>query len=623
MEPPIYEVFLVLHPVSSRLGELAHALEPLIAGEAPFTDLDVYHRAGSDTALIALHFDERRMSSPDVRRLEDSARGSGVTLVDPARMSADERRAFFDVRLPQFELIARGLSRARDTMIVLADRMGIPQARATPPDGMPRLGPPPPPRPRAGSPRPSQPRMVVTVPPLPDLPRRARGTASPTNTSGPHPALPPPRPPTLPPPPAEIPSARGKQPRGVAVGERVSQSLVEQAKQARRAAETLLRQPYVPQSAMTPTDISGPDTSPVEASQTDAVPTLGLHGLETARLQPRPPSDPGSPEAFAVIEDILPPHLDVRFLRGSEWVPVRARALSARGAYIVTGAPARLGDTVHISVGCAGRTALVRGTVYHVTTADDAVATGASGFAVRFPEYACPARTHLVQVLLAARNAGVTLRPPPNRTAVRFPVRWPVQVHTNDSAFRAEALDISSGGLFLSTSRPLDVGVELRFSLPLDLADVPLEGTGRVSRVLGSDEAELRGMHAGVGVRITDMTSTNRSAWDAFLARVRRRTEKRVLIGAAPGRVEELAASLLAAGYTVTSGSDLGLLMRVAELDPCPPDIAIIDADFDQAAAPSGWIEQVFASRQVQCVTIRGDVRRARSMVDRLLHVEA
>ena len=612
MEPPIYEVFLVLHPVSSRLGELNHALDPLIDGDAPFVDLDVYHRAGSDTALIALHFDERRMSSPEVRRLEDSARGSGLTLVDPARLSIDERRAFFEVRLPQFELLARGLSRARDTMIVLADRMGVPETRATPPDGMPRLTVPPPPPRRAGSPRPGAPRLVVTVPPL-ERPRRARGTSSPPPT--------PPRPPTLPPPPDTAILGRGKQPR--ATPERISASLVEQARVARRAAEALLRDPRLPASSMTPTDISGPDTQPVSTDDAGAIPLLGVHGLDTARLQPRPPSDPGTPEAYAVIEDVLPPHLDVRFLRGSEWVPVRARALSARGAYIVTGAPARLGDTVHISVGCAGRTALVRGTVYHVTTADDAVSTGASGFAVRFPEYACPARTHLVQVLLAARNAGVTLRPPPSRTAVRFPVRWPVQVHTADAAFRAEALDVSSGGLFLATSRPLDVGVELRFSLPLDLADVPLEGTGRISRLLAADEAQQRGMHAGVGVRITDMTATNRSAWDAFLARVRRRTEKRILIGAAPGRVEELAASLCAAGYTVTSGSDLGLLMRVAELDPCPPDIAVIDAEFDQAAAPVGWIEQVFASRQVQCITIRGDVRRARSMVDRLLHVEA
>src|SRR5687768_9635735 len=123
MDAPIYEVFLVLHPVSSRLPELAHALEPLVAGEAPFADLDVYHRAGADTALIALHYDERTITGPDVRRLEDIARGAGLLLVDTARLQGDERRVFFEVRLPQFEIIARGLTRARDCVVVLADRL--------------------------------------------------------------------------------------------------------------------------------------------------------------------------------------------------------------------------------------------------------------------------------------------------------------------------------------------------------------------------------------------------------------------------------------------------------------------------------------------------------------------
>jgi hypothetical protein len=447
----------------------------------------------------------------------------------------------------------------------------------------------------------------VHVPPLPKLPpsrpRGARGSDAP------------PRPPTLPPPP-DLEPPRGKQNvRNRTITARLALSLSEQAQMARRSAEAALRVPLGPQ---TPTDIAGPDTQPV-ATADDGVPLHGIHGVETQRLELRPGSEPGTPNVH--LEE-APPFLDVRFLRGSEWVPVRARALSAKGAYLVTSAPARLGDTVHVSVSCAGRTALVRGTVYHVTTADDAASTGASGFAVRFPEYACPARTHLVQVLLAARNAGITLRPPPNRGAVRFPVRWPVQIAMTVAQFRAEAFDVSSGGMFLAAPRALEVGSELRFAMPLDLAAVPIEGVARVTRVLGA-EAVTRGMKAGFGVQILEMSPTDRASWDAFLSRVRRRTEKRVLVGAAPGRVEELAASLNAAGYTVTSGSDLGLLMRVAELDPCPPDIAVIDADFDQSAAPTGWIEQVFAARQVQCVTVRGDVRRARSVVDRLLHVES
>ncbi len=354
----------------------------------------------------------------------------------------------------------------------------------------------------------------------------------------------------------------------------------------------------------------------------DAAAPDEIHVVDTARLQVDAGTRACGPHPRIGTGDPAAPSLDVRFLRGGDWVPVRARALSARGAYIVTSAPARLGDTVHVSVSCAGRTALVRGTVYHVTTAEDAVSTGASGFALRFPEYACPARTHLIQVLLAARQAGVTLRPPPNRTSVRFPVRWPMQIATSSGQFRADAQDVSSVGMFIATPRELAIGDELRFAIPLDLSEVPIEGRARVARIQQLDDTEMRGMAHGFGVRIVAMSDPDRARWDAFLGRVRRRTEKRVLVGASPGRVEELAAGLFAAGYTVTSGSDLGLLMRVAELDPCPPDIAVIDAEFDRSAAPTGWIEQVFASRQVQCVTIRGDVRRARSMVDRLLHVE-
>src|SRR5688500_7511107 len=142
MEPLIYEVFLVLHPVTSRLGELSRALDPLIEGETPFRDLDVYHRIGSDSALIALHYDERRMTGDDVRRLADIARGAGLTFVDPVRLSVDERRAFFEVRLPQFELVGRGLSRANDAMLLLADRLAIPSdgPHATPPDGIAAIG---------------------------------------------------------------------------------------------------------------------------------------------------------------------------------------------------------------------------------------------------------------------------------------------------------------------------------------------------------------------------------------------------------------------------------------------------------------------------------------------------
>ena len=283
-------------------------------------------------------------------------------------------------------------------------------------------------------------------------------------------------------------------------------------------------------------------------------------------------------------------------------MPVRARALSARGAYIVTSAPARLGDTVHVSVSCAGRTALVRGTVYHVTTADDAVSTGASGFAVRFPEYACPARTHLVQVLLAARGRrDLAAAAQPDLGAVSGALAGAARRRAG-AVPRRGAGHLGRRHVHRHPAGAREFGTEIRFAMPLNLAEVPI-GAGPGRPHPGARRRRAARHAPGFGARILAMNAANRIRWDAFVGRVRRRTEKRILVGASPGRVEELAAGLFAAGYTVTSGSDLGLLMRVAELDPCPPDIAVIDADFDRTAAPSGWNEQVFASRQVQCVT--------------------
>lgn len=592
---PIYEVFLVLHPVSGRFTELTQMLAPMIAGEPPIADLDLHYRPAADTALFAMHYDERELGGDALRRLHDHARGAGFALVDPAQLGPSERKTFFEARLPQFEVCARGLVTIEEVIEVLGNKLGKPAgfARATPRDGTPRLD----------SPR----RLVVTVPPLPSLRHAA-----------------PARPATLPPPPSTATPSQGtvlgkvlpRQPLGKArartVTDRMGMTLAEQARQARRAAEALRGRDELTTDVIVVDNPTEPIPAAVPELLTDA--TLDVHAQQTQKLcgsHPRIGTDP--------ITD-APASLDVRFLRGGDWVAARARALSAKGAYIVTSAPARLGDTVHVSVSCAGRTALVRGTVYHVTTADDALSTGASGFAVRFPEYACPARTHLIQVLLAARNAGITLRPPPTRTAVRFPVRWPVLVSVGGTSFRAEAHDISAGGLFVATPRMIEVGTDVRFTVTLDLAELPVEGRGRVSRSQEPD-ATSRGISEGIGVKIVVMADGDRQRWDAFLGRVRRRTEKKVLIGAGPGRVEELAAGLVGAGYTVTSGSDLGLLMRVAELDPCPPDLAVIDADFDRTSAPAGWIEQVFAARRVQCVTIAGDVRRARTTVDKLLDV--
>jgi hypothetical protein len=62
--------------------------------------------------------------------------------------------------------------------------------------------------------------------------------------------------------------------------------------------------------------------------------------------------------------------------------------------------------------------------------------------------------------------------------------------------------------------------------------------------------------------------------------------------------------------------------VRLADLEPRPPDAAVIDVSLS-TLGPGNWLEHVFTARQVPCVTVRGDGRRTRAVVDRLLQVAA
>ncbi len=327
----------------------------------------------------------------------------------------------------------------------------------------------------------------------------------------------------------------------------------------------------------------------------------------------RPPSvDPPPP---------LTTSIEVSFLRGGAWATARLRALSAKGAYLVTGAPPRLGDSVHVALGFRDMGALLRGTVYHVTTAADALETGSSGFAVRFPVYPSAGRQQLIELLTAARQAGVTIKPPPMRHAVRFPVCWPVQVGLDGDSFHADALDVSEHGLFVATPRAIEIGAEISIAVPMEEGD-SVTARARIARLLPAAEASPRGLRGGTGLELTAMTEVDRTLWNGFLDRVRRRTERRVLVGASAARIDELASALTAAGYSVTAGSAAGVLVRMADLDPRPPHAVVIEAGL-AAQGPDNWLEQVFSARQVPCVTVHGDGRRTRCVVDRLLQVAA
>ena len=309
-----------------------------------------------------------------------------------------------------------------------------------------------------------------------------------------------------------------------------------------------------------------------------------------------------------------------RYLRSGRWVPVRVGSLSLKGAALLAGALPRVDDNVDVALTYEGHRALVRGAVGKVSSTGESRSTGATTFSVQF-DLDEASRKQLVGLLQAARAANVTIKPPPPRSTRRFPVEWPIALGTMRGAIKAEALDVSTAGLFVRPNVAIDLDSTLNFSLVLDDGGAPIAGRGKVVRRITTEEATRCGLQAGYGITIVDMSESERMRWLAFLARIERRADKRVLIGASPARLNELTAALAGCGYAVTGGTDPGALVQLAHNGARPADAALIDAGWLTNGASASWVENLFAARNVPCVTLAGDARRARMAVDRLLEV--
>jgi len=167
----------------------------------------------------------------------------------------------------------------------------------------------------------------------------------------------------------------------------------------------------------------------------------------------------------------------------------------------------------------------------------------------------------------------------------------------------------------------LALDANLTFTAVLDDGLPPVSGRSRVVRNVSDADARTVGVSPGYGLSIVDMTAVDRERWCAFLARIEKRASKRVLIGAAPARLAELQGGLVSAGYTATGGSDPGAIAQLASAEARPVDAALIDAGWLAASGSPSWVESLFSARNVPCVTMHGDARRARMAIDRLLSV--
>jgi len=645
------DLFLILDGAHHRLAYFAAALLPIEQRIAYATQgADIYFAASTGVALLAIHLDWTKVRLTDARWTLRQAEAAGIPVLDPTRLDMGDRAAFFGSYLDGYDLRALGLLGPRAALAELGKRLGAPLERASTsevledmvtirdprPVGLDRALAAPLRRP-AAAPRLAHPRLRAAPPPVPDaLKKRRLGSPPPGGT------------------PRRAAAPRGRTPRGKlgpphqSPRQRQRFSLVEQAAMAR--AQRVRRATTVPYP------IEGELSGPIHAGEGGAGRALGKRkarqrkatvpetpiakesspnmpphaGTRQGQAPPPPRRPPGrrvadgsGPNPIIDVSERQTETISARYQRGGEWVVARLRSLSLKGSYLVANALPRKGEAVRVELSFAGVKAKVIGNVYHVTSIEDAVDTGAAGFAIRFSQENEPYRTQLVALLKSARAAGITLKPPPERVSVRFPVSWPVQVGSREGGFRAEALDLSTGGLFVATTKDL-AGEELAFRLPLDNGEPPVCGRARVARQLSGDTAMKRGLQAGYGLKIIGLSDIDSPRYEAFLRRVRRRVERRVLVAAAPGRLKQLMAAFASIGYAVTGGSESQAVLRLASQGNVAPDVAVIDSTLAACGQDKNGLSRAFTERGVTCVPSDNEPPTlTRAVVDRVLGVNA
>jgi hypothetical protein len=615
----LVEAFLLIEQPRQRLGHWIRALTPLDADNAPrIKELVGYYDPTCDQALINLHYEPEALENGKLDFVMSVALLAEVAMVQPSELSEGERVRFLAERLPRCTIRVTGQPNPIAVLTELVRKIKASRSTSVPPPIPPARSV----QPRGDT---ADPVMLVGAKGTrDDLEQIARMSSEETKTGATRSGTPNNLPPTSsslalplplpPPPPTPAP-------------ELINPMTSSRHVVSRRERSVTAEMPPAMSQRLMALPVSDDYREEDERNTQEVDPSRYRELVEEADV-PLPPTRTRAPSPQledASAEPFLPTNakagmIYARYLRSGRWVPVRVGALSLKGAALLTGALPRLKDRVDVALSFGSQRALVRGVVGKVSTVREAALTGAATFSIAF-ELDEAAKKQLTALLTAARDAKVTIKPPPPRATRRFPVEWPIALGTHRGAVKASALDVSTGGMFVKPTVSLELGATVGFSMVLDDGSAPIAGRAKVVRLIGEREAKLCGIAAGFGLSVIEMSEADRMRWLGFLARIERRAEKRVLIGAEPSRLAELQAGLAGCGYAVVGGTDPGALVQLASGDTRPADAVLIDAGWLQNEASATLVESLFSARNVPCVTMNGEVRRARQAIDRLLEV--
>ena len=110
------------------------------------------------------------------------------------------------------------------------------------------------------------------------------------------------------------------------------------------------------------------------------------------------------------------------------------------------------------------------------------------------------------------------------RKAARLHHEIPVAYRSVGSFLSDWATNISQGGLFINTRKPLPVGTDVTLVIQLPGAAFPFQLGGRVTRITEYDNHA--NMVPGMGIEFTEVDEARRREIEGFVARLRREFEE-------------------------------------------------------------------------------------------------
>ncbi len=124
----------------------------------------------------------------------------------------------------------------------------------------------------------------------------------------------------------------------------------------------------------------------------------------------------------------------------------------------------------------------------------------------------------------AARATVFPMSDDNKRRAARLHHEIPVAYRSVGSFLTDWATNISRGGLFINTRKPLPVATEVTIVIQLPGAAFPFQLGGRVTRVAEYDNHA--NMVPGMGIEFTDVDDAKRREIEKFVERLRRELEE-------------------------------------------------------------------------------------------------